>query len=99
MEGKPLGAALGLLPSEAVCEGAIQIPPNGLPIVLMADSPTVGGYPKIGVVETGDVGLVAQLNPGEGFQLVESNVRDAQRRLRRSAASLFTIVELAAKAL
>lgn len=95
LEGEPLTTGLGLLPSEAVCEGTIQIPPDGLPIVLMADSPTVGGYPKIGVVATSDLPILAQLNPGETFQFEETTVKDAQRRLRRAAASLYTLRSLA----
>lgn len=95
LEGEPLTTGLGLLPSEAVCEGTIQVPPDGLPIVLMSDSPTVGGYPKIGVVATSDLPILAQLNPGESFQFEETSVKDAQRRLRRSAASLYTLRSLA----
>ena len=95
--GAALSAGMGLLPSEPVCEGAIQVPPDGSPIVLMADSPTVGGYPKIGVVATSDLPVLAQLNPGETFQFEQTTVSDAQRRLRRSAASLFTLGSLAPK--
>lgn len=98
LEGESLSASHGLLPSEAVCEGAIQIPPGGLPIVLMADSPTVGGYPKIGAVATHDLGILAQLTPGERFRFEESSVQDAQRRLRRSITSLYTIQSLAHRA-
>ena len=95
LEGKPLSASLGLLPSEVVCEGTIQIPPNGLPIVLMADSPTVGGYLKIGVVETSDLSLLAQMNTGDGFQFEQVSIEDAQRRLRRAATSVLTLRSLA----
>ncbi|MDQ6716914.1 MAG: biotin-dependent carboxyltransferase family protein [Gemmatimonadota bacterium] len=98
LEGAPLSAELGLLPSEAVCEGTIQLPPDGLPIVLMADSPTVGGYPKIGVVSATDLPVLAQRNPGGAIRFELTTVEDAQRRLRRSAASLFTLGSLASKA-
>jgi biotin-dependent carboxylase-like uncharacterized protein len=94
LEGEPLTTGLGLLPSDAVCEGTIQVPPDGLPIVLMADSPTVGGYPKIGVVATSDLPVLAQLNPGESFQFEETTVKDAQRRLRRAATALHTLRSL-----
>ena len=97
LDGRPLSAALGLLPSEPVCEGAVQVPPEGLPIVLMADSPTVGGYPKIGVVASTDLCVLAQLTPGERFQFEECSVQDAQRRARRAAASLHTIRSLAGR--
>ena len=46
--------------------GSIQVPPDGRPIVMMADGPTTGGYPKIATVVTADLPLLAQLVPGEG---------------------------------
>jgi biotin-dependent carboxylase-like uncharacterized protein len=52
------------LPSEPACPGAIQVPGGGAPIVLMPDGPTVGGYPKVAVVVTADLGVMAQLVPG-----------------------------------
>lgn len=60
------------LPSEPACPGAIQVPDGGAPIVLMPDGPTVGGYPKIAVVASADLGRLAQLRPGDrpDFQLV-----------------------------
>jgi biotin-dependent carboxylase-like uncharacterized protein len=54
----------GELPSEGLIAGAIQVPPDGQPIVLLADHPTTGGYPVIGVVIEDDLPLVAQLRPG-----------------------------------
>jgi len=46
--------------------GSIQVPPDGQPIVMMADAPTTGGYPKIATVVSADLHLLAQLAPGEG---------------------------------
>jgi antagonist of KipI len=51
--------------SEAVAFGTVQLPPNGSPIVLMADRQTTGGYPRIGEVATVDLPLLAQLKPGD----------------------------------
>jgi len=42
------------------------VPPDGRPIVMTADGPTTGGYPKIATVLTADLPLLAQLVPGEG---------------------------------
>lgn len=53
------------LPSEPACPGAIQVPDGGAPIVLMPDGPTVGGYPKLAVVVTADLGRMAQRRPGD----------------------------------
>ena len=50
--------------SEGICHGAIQIPADGQPIVLMNDRQTIGGYPKIGSVIPIDTAKLAQLSPG-----------------------------------
>lgn len=52
------------LKSEPMVRGAIQVPPSGEPVVLLADHPVTGGYPVIGVVVRADLGLAAQLAPG-----------------------------------
>ena len=52
------------LPSEGLVTGAIQVPPDGQPVVMLADHPTTGGYPVIAVVDEADVGRVAQCPPG-----------------------------------
>ncbi len=60
------------LPSEGLVLGAVQVPPDGQPLVFLADHPTTGGYPVIGVVLTEDLWQCAQLRPGEpvGFRQV-----------------------------
>lgn len=52
------------LKSEPMVRGAIQVPPSGEPVVLLADHPVTGGYPVLGVVIRADLGLAAQLAPG-----------------------------------
>lgn len=83
------------LPSEAACPGAIQVPDNGQPIVIMPDGPTVGGYPKIAVVVRSDLPLVAQSPPGSviRFRLVDlpearAAVESVEAELRTLEASL-----------
>ena len=56
---------LGSILSEPACPGSIQVTPSGRAIVLMADGPTIGGYPKIAVVASADLHRVAQRMPGE----------------------------------
>jgi allophanate hydrolase subunit 2 len=51
------------LPSEPACFGAIQITPSGMPVILGPDGPTIGGYPKIGVVISADLPSLGQLRP------------------------------------
>jgi len=57
-------AVTGELPSEGLVLGAVQVPASGEPLVFLADHPTTGGYPVIGVVEPADLPLLAQSRPG-----------------------------------
>jgi antagonist of KipI len=65
--------------SEAVAPGAIQVPPDGCPIVLMADCQTTGGYPIIGHVIAADMSLMAQLPIGSRLYFHEVTMEEAQR--------------------
>jgi len=64
LEGESVHSDLVGMLSEGICLGAIQIPADGQPIVLMNDRQTIGGYPKIGSVIAGDTPRLAQLSPG-----------------------------------
>jgi biotin-dependent carboxylase-like uncharacterized protein len=57
------------LPSEGATRGAIQVPPNGLPVILGPDHPITGGYPVVGVVIDEDIDKVAQVRPGQHVRL------------------------------
>lgn len=52
------------LPSEPVRTGAIQVPLDGVPLIFLADHPTTGGYPVVGVVESSWLPSIAQARPG-----------------------------------
>lgn len=58
------------LASEGMVLGAVQVPPDGRPVVLLADHPATGGYPVVAVVRVDDIAAVAQLRPGDpvGFR-------------------------------
>ena len=75
LEGAPLHhAGRPEFVTDGMVPGSIEVPPMGQPIVMMADAPTTGGYPKIATVLTDDLPLLAQLVPGDGrvrFQAVE----------------------------
>lgn len=58
------------LPSEAMIPGAIQIPPNGSPIILGPDAGTTGGYPVVAVVRRRSLDDVAQLRPGDRLRFI-----------------------------
>jgi urea carboxylase len=97
LEGPALGNSLGTLPSEAGCPGAIQIPGDGLPIALMADAPTVGGYAKIAVVSEADLPILAQRRPGESIRFQLITIEQSQRALKRRQSDIHTISQLASR--
>jgi len=77
LEGRPLQHRWPdrQLPSEGATRGAIQVPPNGLPVILGPDHPVTGGYPVIGVVADEDIDKLAQIRPGQYVRLHWSRPR------------------------
>lgn len=71
--------------SEPACFGAIQVTPDGTPLILGPDGPTLGGYPKIGVVCEADLDRLAQLRPNDEvrFEWISPDVA-RELRVRRS---------------
>ncbi|OAH59604.1 KipI antagonist [Domibacillus aminovorans] len=82
MEGPPLSLAKEFeLLSEGVTHGTIQVPPNGNPIILMADRQTTGGYPKIAQIISADLPSMAQLQPTAKIHFKEISYREAEIEL------------------
>lgn len=79
LTGHRVEARAGELLTCGIVAGAIQVPPGGDPIVLLADHQTTGGYPVIATVVTADLGLVAQRAPGEALQLVRVTAHATER--------------------
>lgn len=68
--------------SEGMTMGSIQIPADGQPIVMMADAPTAGGYPKIANVARSSLPLLAQCEVGVSrIRFRETEVEEAQEKL------------------
>jgi len=65
LEGPAVSCEIEGILSEGICYGAIQIPADGQPIVLLNDRQTIGGYPKIGSALSIDAAHLAQLKPGD----------------------------------
>jgi antagonist of KipI len=89
-------AAAGEILSEPTCLGTVQVPAGGMPIVLMADHQTTGGYPKIAEIAAADVPRLAQLAPGGQVQFARCTLEQAgelRRALRqRVDAALRSLV-------
>ena len=68
--------------------GAIQIPPDGQPIILFVDQQTTGGYPKIANVIAADMHLVGQLRARETLRFAEVSIEQAVELLRQQEAWL-----------
>ena len=83
LEGPPLRAASAReRTSEPVFPGTVQLPPDGLPIVLLADAQTHGGYPRIGHAIRADWPRLAQLRPGDTLRFAPCSHAEALRAAR-----------------
>jgi allophanate hydrolase len=94
LDGRRLATA-GEVVSQPMVGGAVQLPADGRPIVLLADHQTVGGYPVVAVVIEADQPRLGQARAGDelGFEavtLAEARARRAHQRsaMRRAAATL-----------
>jgi len=81
-------------PSAPVCPGTVQMPPGGAPVVLMPDGPTIGGYPRVAVVISTDLGRLAMTPPGRAVRFAEVGIEEAQRRYRRRRVDWHTLEHL-----
>jgi antagonist of KipI len=91
--GYRLGESLELIPapepiSEPVCPGTVQLPPNGEPVLLMADCQTTGGYPRVAQVISADLPVVAQLKPGDRLRFTETSLEEAGRAYQARSMEL-----------
>lgn len=70
LEGPTLAAGADSMLSSPVVPGTIQLPPNGLPLLLLADAQTTGGYPRIATVAEAALDELGQLRPGQSVRFV-----------------------------
>jgi biotin-dependent carboxylase-like uncharacterized protein len=78
LSGAPATHPRTELPSQGVLPGAIQVPPDGQPIILGWDGPVTGGYPVIAGVVTADMPRLAQLRAGDAVRFVTIELAAAQ---------------------
>jgi len=93
LEGPVIECEIEGILSEGICSGAIQIPADGQPIVLLQDRQTIGGYPKIGAALSLDTARLAQLMPGGSVRFTAITPYEAHNALNL-AASRFSRTQL-----
>lgn len=84
--------------SDGIATGAIQVPGDRRPVLLLADRQTTGGYPKIGAVCTADLPRAGRLKPGDEVRFAAVTVVEAQALARRRHAELTALVATMAPA-
>jgi len=94
MDGQPLRLDHPLeLVSEATLPGTLQLPPSGQPILLLAEAPVTGGYPRIGQLAAADLPRLAQRRPGDAVCFREIAMDEALERLRAREESLQRLLQ------
>jgi antagonist of KipI len=96
LSGPPLGRPhADEILSGPTCLGSVQVPPSGVPIALMADHQTTGGYPRIAEIASADVARLAQLAPGGKVHFAKCSLeiavelrRDARERLQSALRAI-----------
>ena len=79
--------------SEGITKGAIQVPADGQPIILLSDYPTIGGYPKIANVTTADYNLLIQKTPGEKIFFKLIKLHEAEQLYKEHLNSISEIIK------
>jgi antagonist of KipI len=87
------------LVSEAVLPGTLQLPPSGQPIVLQAEAPVTGGYPRIGQLAAVELPRLAQLRPGDTVCFRETGMDEALARLAAHRQRLARMLDAIAQRL
>ena len=88
LDGPSMASRMTEVPSMALPLGAIQVPPDGRPIVMLADCPVTGGYPVPACVIRADIGRVAQLRAGDGVTFAPVSIPEALDALHQREAAL-----------
>ncbi|MGN1095240.1 MAG: biotin-dependent carboxyltransferase family protein [Eubacteriales bacterium] len=92
LEGAPLESKNGVdIISDGIAPGSVQIPKNGMPIILLADRQTTGGYAKIATVISVDLPLLAQAKPGDKITFSRVSLKEAQDALIQEEKSFSKI--------
>jgi allophanate hydrolase subunit 2 len=88
LDGRPIaGGGQADEGSHGMIPGVVQLTPEGLPLILLVDAGTTGGYPVVALVIAADLGLVGQAGPGTGLRFQVTEVAAARRALAEQRAT------------
>ena len=94
LEGKALKNSVSTnIRSEGITKGAIQVPADGQPIILLTDHPTIGGYPKIANVISADYDLLIQKIPGEKISFKCVELQEAEKIYKEYLTNISKIIK------
>jgi len=94
LEGKVLKNIVSTnIRSEGITKGAIQVPADGQPIILLTDHPTIGGYPKIANVISADYDLLIQKIPGEKISFKCVELQEAEKIYKEYLINISKIIK------
>ena len=79
--------------SEGITKGAIQVPADGQPIILLTDHPTIGGYPKIANVISADYDLLIQKTPGKKISFKYVELQEAEKIYKEYLINISKIIK------
>ena len=79
--------------SEGITKGAIQVPADGQPIILLTDCPTIGGYPKIANIITADYDLLIQKTPGTNIFFKCIDIKEAELLYKKKCDNISKIIK------
>lgn len=96
LDGSSLVSDRPDVPSMGLPLGAIQVPPDGRPIVMLTDRPVTGGYPVPACVIRADIGRVAALRPGDEVTFASVSLEEARRAMRQAEDELAALTDAGA---
>jgi len=82
LNGEKIESNVNGIISEGIAFGAIQIPKDGQPIILLKERQTIGGYPKIGSVLPIDCFKLAQMKPGQKIKFEQIDIKKAEKKIK-----------------
>lgn len=94
LDGPTLGKKTEIeLLSSGIALGTIQVPTDGMPIILLSERQTTGGYPRIANVISADIPILAQLKPGDNISFNEVSMNVAVTKLEEKKHFLNQLIE------